>query len=158
MDVKKVKKTMAVGPKKGKELYGLKWVNYGSLSSEVLLEEVDAASTFSDSDSEAILKEFVEVVMRRVANGHSVDLGVLGTLRPKITAKAVDTEAECTAETIQTVGLVYQASTKLSSDAKKMSVNVISISASGSVEDDIEPDDDNTDTGGNTGGGGGFSG
>lgn len=158
MDVKKVKKTMAVGPKKGKELYGLRWVNYGSLSSEVLLEEVDAASTFSDSDSEAILKEFVEVVMRRVANGHSVDLGVLGTLRPKITAKAVDTEAECTAETIQTVGLVYQASTKLSSDAKKMSVNVISISASGSVEDDIEPDDDNTDTGGNTGGGGGFSG
>lgn len=158
MDVKKVKKTMAVGPKKGKELYGLRWVNYGSLSSEALLEEVDAASTFSDSDSEAILKEFVEVVMRRVANGHSVDLGVLGTLRPKITAKAVDTEAECTAETIQTVGLVYQASTKLSSDAKKMVVNVISISASGSVEDDIEPDDDNTDTGGNTGGGGGFSG
>lgn len=158
MDVKKVKKTMAVGPKKGKELYGLKWVNYGSLSSEVLLEEVDAASTFSDSDSEAILKEFVEVVMRRVANGHSVDLGVLGTLRPKITAKAVDTEAECTAETIQTVGLVYQASTKLSSDAKKMVVNVINISPNGSAEDDIEPDDDNTDTGGNTGGGGGFSG
>ena len=159
MDVKKVKKTMAVGPKKGKELYGLKWVNYGSLSSEALLEEVDAASTFSDADSEAILKEFVEVVMRRVANGHSVDLGVLGTLRPKISAKAVDTEAECTAETIQTVGLVYQASTKLSSDAKKMSVNVISISPSGSVEDttepDDEPDDDNTDTGGNNGGGGG---
>ena len=49
MDVKKVKKTMAVGPKKGKELYGLKWVNYGSLSSEALLEEVDAASTFSDA-------------------------------------------------------------------------------------------------------------
>ena len=101
--------------------------------------------------------------MRRVANGHSVDLGVLGTLRPKISAKAVDTEAECTADTIQTVGLVYQASTKLSSDAKKMSVNVISISASGSVEDDIEPDEepgnDNTDTGGNNGdGGGGFAG
>lgn len=166
MDVKKVKKTMAVGPKKGKELYGLRWVNYGSLSSEVLLEEVDAASTFSDSDSEAILKEFVEVVMRRVANGHSVDLGVLGTLKPKISAKAVNSEAECTAETIQTVGLVYQASTKLSSDAKKMSVNVISISPSGYVEETTDPDeeleDDNTDTGGTTPGGntggGGFEG
>ena len=67
---------------------------------------------------------------------------------------------------IQTVGLVYQASTKLSSDAKKMVVNVINISPNGSAEDIIEPDEepgnDNTDTGGTTPGGntgdGGFEG
>ena len=40
MDVKKVKRTMKVGPKKDKTLYGLQWVNYGNVSSEALLQEV----------------------------------------------------------------------------------------------------------------------
>ena len=58
MDVKKVKKTMKVGPKKGKVLYGLQWVNYGNVSSSALLKEVESAGTFSDSDADALVKEF----------------------------------------------------------------------------------------------------
>ena len=41
MDVKKVKKIMKVGPKKDKELYGLRWINYGNVDNDILLEEID---------------------------------------------------------------------------------------------------------------------
>lgn len=156
MDVKKVKKTMKVGPKKDKELYGLRWVNYGSVGNDVLLEEIDDATTFSDSDCETILKEFANVVMRRVANGHVVDLGVLGTLKPKITAKSVDTEKECTTGTIQNVGILYQPAVELTTDAKKIPINVISIAPTAIDDDNTEGDTtepDNPGTGGSTGGG-----
>lgn len=154
MDVKKVKKIMKVGPKKDKELYGLRWINYGNVDNDILLEEIDDATTFSDSDCEAILKEFANVVMRRVANGHVVDLGVLGTLKPKITAKAVDTEKECTTDTIQNVGILYQPAVELTTDAKKISVNVISIAPTaidGEGPDDETGDDSGNNSGGNIG-------
>ena len=154
MDVKKVKKIMKVGPKKDKELYGLRWINYGNVDNDILLEEIDDATTFSDSDCEAILKEFANVVMRRVANGHVVDLGVLGTLKPKITAKAVDTEKECTTDTIQNVGILYQPAVELTTDAKKISVNVINIGPTAIDDDNIEGDTtepDNPGTGGGNG-------
>lgn len=154
MDVKKVKKTMKVGPKKDKELYGLRWVNYGSVGNDVLLEEIDDATTFSDSDCETILKEFANVVMRRVANGHVVDLGVLGTLKPKITAKSVDTEKECTTGTIQNVGILYQPAVELTTDAKKIPINVISIAPTAIDDDNTEGDTTEPDNPG-TGGGGG---
>lgn len=144
---------MKVGPKKDKELYGLRWVNYGSVGNDVLLEEIDDATTFSDSDCETILKEFANVVMRRVANGHVVDLGVLGTLKPKITAKSVDTEKECTTGTIQNVGILYQPAVELTTDAKKIPINVISIAPT--AKDDEELDDEPGDDSGNNQGGGG---
>ena len=166
MDVKKVKKTMKVGPKKGKVLYGLQWVNYGNVSSSALLKEVESASTFSDSDADALVKEFANVVIGYVANGHSVDLGVLGTLSPKLSAKAVDSEKECTARTIEGIGVLYRSRQELNDEAKGMSINMLS-SSSKIEESDPEGGDDNDDTGNNTGGsdsggsssgGGGFEG
>ena len=166
MDVKKVKRTMKVGPKKDKTLYGLQWVNYGNVSSEALLQEVEAATTLSDSDAELLVKEFANVVIGYVANGHSVDLGVLGTLSPKLSAKAVDSEKDCTARTIEGIGVLYRSRQELNDEAKGMSINMLS-SSSKIEESDPEAGDDNDDTGNNTGGsdsggsssgGGGFEG
>ena len=152
MDVKKVKRTMKVGPKKDKTLYGLQWVNYGNVSSEALLQEVEAATTLSDSDAELLVKEFANVVIGYVANGHSVDLGVLGTLSPKLSAKAVDSEKDCTARTIEGIGVLYRSRQELNDEAKGMSINMLS-SSSKIEESDPEAGDDNDDTGNNTGGG-----
>ena len=165
MDVKKVKKTMKVGPKKGKVLYGLQWVNYGNVSSSALLKEVESAGTFSDSDADALVKEFANVVIGYVANGHSVDLGVLGTLSPKLSAKAVDSEKECTARTIEGIGVLYRSRQELNDEAKGMSINMLS--SSSKTEETIPEGGDDDDTGNNTGGsdsggsssgGGGFEG
>lgn len=156
MDVKKVKRTMKVGPKKDKTLYGLQWVNYGNVSSEALLQEVEAATTLSDSDAELLVKEFANVVIGYVANGHSVDLGVLGTLSPKITAKAVDSEKDCTAQTIGSIGVLYRSRKELTDDAKAMSITMLSSSSSSGSTDG--GDDDTGDTGGGGSDGGDFVG
>ena len=156
MDVKKAKRTMKVGPKKDKTLYGLQWVNYGNVSSEALLQEVEAATTLSDSDAELLVKEFANVVIGYVANGHSVDLGVLGTLSPKITAKAVDSEKDCTAQTISSIGVLYRSRQELADDAKAMSITMLSSSSSSGSTDG--GDDDTGDTGGGGSDGGDFVG
>ena len=156
MDVKKVKRTMKVGPKKDKTLYGLQWINYGNVSSEALLQEVEAATTLSDSDAELLVKEFANVVIGYVANGHSVDLGVLGTLSPKITAKAVDSEKDCTAQTIGSIGVLYRSRKELTDDAKAMSITMLSSSSSSGSTDG--GDDDTGDTGGGGSDGGDFVG
>jgi len=156
MDVKKVKRTMKVGPKKDKTLYGLQWVNYGNVSSEALLQEVEAATTLSDSDAELLVKEFANVVIGYVANGHSVDLGVLGTLSPKISAKAVDSEKDCTAQTIRSIGVLYRSRQELADDAKAMSITMLSSSSSSGSTDG--GDDDTGDTGGGGSDGGDFVG
>ena len=153
MDVKKVKRTMKVGPKKDKTLYGLQWVNYGNVSSEALLQEVEAATTLSDSDAELLVKEFANVVIGYVANGHSVDLGVLGTLSPKISAKAVDSEKDCTAQTIGSIGVLYRSRKELTDDAKAMSITMLSSSSASSADGGNEGDD--SGDGGTTPGGGG---
>ncbi len=155
MDVKKVKRTMKVGPKKDKTLYGLQWVNYGNVSSEALLQEVEAATTLSDSDAELLVTEFARVVIGYVANGHSVDLGVLGTLSPKITAKAVDSEKDCTAQTIESIGVLYRSRKELADDAKAMSITMLSSPSSSSPDggDDTGGDSGN-DNGGDDNGGG----
>lgn len=156
MDVKKVKRTMKVGPKKGKTLYGLQWVNYGNVGSEALLQEVEAATTLSDSDADLLVKEFARVVIGYVANGHNVDLGVLGTLTPKISAKAVDSEKDCTAQTISSIGVLYRSRQELADDAKAMSITMLSSSSSSSSTDggDEGNDNGNDNGGGNNGDGG----
>lgn len=156
MDVKKVKRTMKVGPKKDKTLYGLQWVNYGNVGSEALLQEVEAATTLSDSDADLLVKEFARVVIGYVANGHNVDLGVLGTLSPKISAKAVDSEKDCTAQTISSIGVLYRSRQELADDAKAMSITMLSSSSSsGSTDGGDEGNDNGNDNGGGNNGDGG---
>ena len=155
MDVKKVKRTMKVGPKKDKTLYGLQWVNYGNVGSEALLQEVEAATTLSDSDADLLVKEFARVVIGYVANGHNVDLGVLGTLNPKISAKAVDSEKDCTAQTISSIGVLYRSRQELADDAKAMSITMLSSSSSSATDGGDEGNDNGNDNGGGNNGDGG---
>ena len=155
MDVKKVKRTMKVGPKKDISLYGLQWVNYGNVGSEALLQEVEAATTLSDSDADLLVKEFARVVIGYVANGHNVDLGVLGTLSPKISAKAVDSEKDCTAQTISSIGVLYRSRQELADDAKAMSITMLSSSSSSATDGGDEGNDNGNDNGGGNNGDGG---
>ena len=154
---------MGVGPKKGQIQYTLKRVSYADVTSEALLDEIKSASTFSPADAKSMLGNFVDVVKEDLLEGRIVDLGVLGSLMPKISVKSVDTRKECDLSTIKSVGIQYTPATELTSDAKKISMQVIDIY---DYEDETEGDetegDDNTGNdnqgGGDSGGGGGFAG
>ena len=163
MDMQVVKTKMGVGPKKGQIQYTLKRVSYADVTSEALLDEIKSASTFSPADAKSMLGNFVDVVKEDLLEGRIVDLGVLGSLMPKISVKSVDTRKECDLSTIKSVGIQYTPATELTSDAKKISMQVIDIY---DYEDETQGDetegDDNTGDdnqgGGDSGGGGGFAG
>ena len=99
---------MTIGPKKGQYQYTLKRVSYGNVTSEAILEEIQSATTFSRADTDAVIHAFVDVMVEGIAEGRIVDFGVLGTLYPRITAKAVDTKEECTPATIERKGILYR--------------------------------------------------
>ena len=163
MDMQVVKTKMGVGPKKGQIQYTLKRVSYADVTSEALLDEIKSASTFSPADAKSMLGNFVDVVKEDLLEGRIVDLGVLGSLMPKTSVKSVDTRKECDLSTIKSVGIQYTPATELTSDAKKISMQVIDIY---DYEDETQGDetegDDNTGNdnqgGGDSGGGGGFAG
>ena len=56
MDLQIVWLQMAMGPKKGQKQYTIRRVNYGDVTYEALLDEVEAASTFSSADVEVMMK------------------------------------------------------------------------------------------------------
>ena len=152
MDMQVVKTKMGVGPKKGQIQYTLKRVSYADVTSEALLDEIKSASTFSPADAKSMLGNFVDVVKEDLLEGRIVDLGVLGSLMPKISVKSVDTRKECDLSTIKSVGIQYTPATELTSDAKKISMQVIDIY---DYDDETAPDlpDDDDDEGDDNGGG-----
>ena len=152
MDMQVVKTKMGVGPKKGQIQYTLKRVSYADVTSEALLDEIKSASTFSPADAKSMLGNFVDVVKEDLLEGRIVDLGVLGSLMPKISVKSVDTRKECDLSTIKSVGIQYTPATELTSDAKKLSMQVIDIY---DYDDETAPDlpDDDDDEGDDNGGG-----
>lgn len=116
---------MAMGPKKGQKQYTIRRVNYGDVTYEALLDEVEAASTFSGADVEVMMKMFGKIVEEKLSCGVPVDLGPLGTLRPKITAKSVSTKEQCTAKTITSKGITYYPRAELTEALNKASLRVI---------------------------------
>ena len=116
---------MAMGPKKGKELYTIRRVNIGNCSFSYLLKRIEDSSTFSNADAELILKTFSDVVEEKLSSGTPVDLGPLGTLRPKITAKSVATKEQCTAKTITSKGITYHPRAELTQALEGISRRVI---------------------------------
>ena len=120
MDLNIIKKKMTVGPKKGQTMYGLSRVSTPTIHSNAILDEVKQSSTFSHGDAKYIIKELANVMVEFVADGCAVDLGELGTLRPTITAKSVDTREECKGSTITDRGIRYTARAEFSNEMKKM--------------------------------------
>ncbi len=125
MDLQIVWLQMAMGPKKGQKQYTIRRVNYGDVTYEALLDEVEAASTFSGADVEVMMKMFGKIVEEKLSCGVPVDLGPLGTLRPKITAKSVDTKEQCTAKTITSKGITYHPRAELTKALEGISRRVI---------------------------------
>ena len=125
MDLQIVWIKMAVGPKKGQKQYTIRRVNYGDVTYEALLDEVEAASTFSGADVEVMMKMFGKIVEEKLSCGVPVDLGPLGTLRPKITAKSVATKEQCTAKTITNKGVTYYPRAELTKALEGISRRVI---------------------------------
>lgn len=165
-----IKKKLTVGPKKGQSMYGLGKISSPTIHNNVIVDDVKEASTFSEADAKMIIKEFGHTVSRFLSQGYIVDMGVLGTIRPTLSAKSVDSEKECTAATIRSRRILYRSRKDFADDVKGMSLSITNLSGSRNTGTEIgnpEGGDSNVDTGdngsssgnnNNDGGGGGFEG
>lgn len=151
MDLNIIEKTMKVGPKKDQKMYGLARVSTPNVHSKTIAEQVGKSTTFSEADTRHIIKEFIDVIIDRVADGYVVDMGELGTLRPTITAKSVDSRQQCKASTITDKGIRYIARNEFSTEIKGISLRVLN-AAGGTATSSPGSDAGGSDTpGGDTG-------
>ena len=153
MELCVIKKKMTVGPKKGQTLYGLTKVSTPTIHSSVIVDDVKQSSTFSHADAVQIIKEFGRVTAGLLAQGYIIDMGDLGTLRPTLSAKSVDSEKECTAETIRSRGILYKSRGDFADEIKGISLSITNLGGSSGSPADDDDGDDNTTGGGTPGGG-----
>ena len=147
MELCVIKKKMTVGPKKGQTLYGLTRVSSPTIHSSVIVDDVKQASTFSHADAVQIIKEFGLTVSRLISQGYIIDMGDLGTIRPTLSAKSVDSEKKCTAETIRSRGILYKSRGDFAEDIKGISLTITNLSSGSASADDDDTGDDNQNNG-----------
>lgn len=119
-----VHKTMAVGKHKGKRRYTINREKSAHIHTSVVVENISKATTFSPADIELLLSSVAEVVMEKVAAGCSVSLGEIGTIRPTITARSVESRNLCNAKTITNRGIRLIGSPKLNRRLRNMPLRV----------------------------------
>ena len=124
MEIYIVHKKLTVGPHKGKRCFTLSRGPRRNIASGNLLEGIENATTLSFADGEMIFRSLVEVVTEKVSQGHSVDLGPLGTIKPTIKATSVKNRKDCNSKTITNRGVQFIARAELNERLKNMSLRV----------------------------------
>lgn len=85
-------------------------VNLGKVTLSQLAREIADITSLGRGDVESVLTHLSEIAIRYATMGYSVSLGDLGTLTPRISAKALPTDAKYTADNIRKVNVRYNPS------------------------------------------------
>ena len=82
-------------------------VNLGKVTLSQLAREIADITSLGRGDVESVLTHLSEIAIRYSTMGYSVSLGDLGTLTPRLSAKAVPTGEKYTADNIRKVNVRY---------------------------------------------------
>ncbi len=82
-------------------------VNLGKVTLQQLAKEIADITSLGRGDVESVLTHLSEIAIRYATMGYSVSLGDLGTLTPRLSAKAVPTGDKYTADNIRKVNVRY---------------------------------------------------
>lgn len=82
-------------------------VNLGKVTLQQLAKEIADITSLGRGDVESVLTHLSEIAIRYATMGYSVSLGDLGTLTPRLSAKAVPTGEHYTADNIRKVNVRY---------------------------------------------------
>ena len=82
-------------------------VNLGKVSLSQLAREIADITSLGRGDVESVLTHLSEIAIRYSTMGYSVSLGDLGTLTPRLSAKAVPTGERYTTDNIRRVNVRY---------------------------------------------------
>lgn len=82
-------------------------VNLGKVTLQQLAKEIADITSLGRGDVESVLTHLSEIAIRYATMGYSVSLGDLGTLTPRLSAKAIPTTDKYTADNIRKVNVRY---------------------------------------------------
>lgn len=82
-------------------------MNLGKVTLSQLAREIADITSLGRGDVESVLTHLSEIAIRYSTMGYSVSLGDLGTLTPRLSAKAVPTGDKYTADNIRKVNVRY---------------------------------------------------
>lgn len=98
------KKTMNMGPKKGKTVYSVRPYSYGTLTTKDIANQIAMESTATPADVMAVLDRYTYYVKENLKKGYDIELFGFGKLYLRfLTGKAVETEKEANAKLVKSI-------------------------------------------------------
>lgn len=98
------KKTMNMGPKKGKTVYSVRPYSYGTLTTKDIANQIAMESTATPADVMAVLDRYTYYVKENLKKGYDIELFGFGKLYLRfLTGKAVETEKEGNAKLVKSI-------------------------------------------------------
>ena len=98
------KKTMNMGPKKGKTVYSVRPYSYGTLTTKDIANQIAMESTATPADVMAVLDRYTYYVKENLKKGYDIELFGFGKLYLRfLTSKAVETEKEANAKLVKSI-------------------------------------------------------
>lgn len=121
MEFKKVKRNVTVGHTPGVK-YMAQIVRGETIDFNAMADMIEKSSTVSKADVLAVLEQMQTTALWMMQAGHSVRFGDLGIFTPTAKVKAVNTEEEVTAETIQRIYTRFTPSVEMKKKMKSSKV------------------------------------
>ena len=98
------KKTMNMGPKKGKTVYSVRPYSYGTLTTKDIADQIAMESTATPADVMAVLDRYTYYVKENLKKGYDIELFGFGKLYLRfLTGKAVEKEKDATAKLVKSI-------------------------------------------------------
>ena len=114
------KKTMNMGPKKGKTVYSVRPFSYGTLTTKDIADQIAMESTATPADVMAVLDRYTYYVKENLKKGYDIELLGFGKLYIRfITGKAVEDVNKANAKLVKSLVPAFRPSfTKLQNGSR----------------------------------------
>lgn len=114
------KKTMNMGPKKGKTVYSVRPYSYGTLTTKDIANQIAMESTATPADVMAVLDRYTYYVKENLKKGYDIELLGFGKLYIRfITGKAVEDVNKANAKLVKSLVPAFRPSfTKLQNGSR----------------------------------------
>ena len=117
-----------------KVAYVTRAVRYNTIGTDELVTHASADSGVSKAMLKATFEAIMQEIQQLVLNGHSVQLGDLGTLQFSISCKSVEDKEDLSTDLIKTRRMLFRASSKLRDEMNDVKFDTVII-------DDEDSDD-----------------
>lgn len=118
-------KVLTIGNRKGQTVYYAYPKSQQKLTNKMLVERIVRETSLSEGDVSNALISLSNVVCEALQLGMSVDLADLGSLRPVVPSKMMDTPEEVTVkDSLKTPKIVFTPKQKMRDAANKVELSV----------------------------------